>query len=540
MAKHILLLRKQINYISYKSMLPFTTRTDELDLSKENQRRLPYFEKLLEKHAEFDSKLTAGKELVEENWKTIQENLCTEIKELHIESTIIDLCFFRNSPEAVISYFKFLKKHNSKIHLSTIQGYLKAVYSLRDKLTDSDKKQIVQTCDHIFEEYPYLDNLTLSNCIQTLCLTEKWQNAIKFLERAKLHSNTEVASKSTIYSTIISTAFENGEIEIGFQYLLEFNPSFEKEEYFTNFRNPSCIYHSYLKYCENKYIEKSLFLENMGRMFYCWRNQLIVPVREVLDEYAEVFRKKGYSAKFTVISMQNECKSCFSRLSSFDIDDNTYNKLNQQILEKSIIKLGNDIYTASTPIEVQKFLQFLEKTKPYDIVVDGLNVTSGNQNGIQNLTDTVEYLSNKNMKILVIGRSHMKLWNKEALQKLQHYAKLFLLQNFSRDDPFVLYAALKSGKKTGFLTCDLMRQHRHALDDAYLQAIFKIWQITHQYTFKGSKVIEPKTCMPLAQKNIKGWHLPYVNKKEKLNTSRMKGAVKIDGWLCISDTKRMK
>lgn len=42
------------------------------------------------------------------------------------------------------------------------------------------------------------------------------------------------------------------------------------------------------------------------------------------------------------------------------------------MLSKVII--GDDIFQKTTPSEFYQFNQFIDKTKPYDIVIDGLNI----------------------------------------------------------------------------------------------------------------------------------------------------------------------
>lgn len=42
------------------------------------------------------------------------------------------------------------------------------------------------------------------------------------------------------------------------------------------------------------------------------------------------------------------------------------------MLSKVII--GDDIFQKTTPSEFHRFNQFIDKTKPYDIVIDGLNI----------------------------------------------------------------------------------------------------------------------------------------------------------------------
>lgn len=62
----------------------------------------------------------------------------------------------------------------------------------------------------------------------------------------------------------------------------------------------------------------------------------------------------------------------------------------------------------------------------------------------------------------------------------------------SKDDPFVLYAAMYSGIATQILTRDLMRGHKFLLGDPTIRSIFQKWLQKHRLGLKirpGDEVI---------------------------------------------------
>lgn len=62
----------------------------------------------------------------------------------------------------------------------------------------------------------------------------------------------------------------------------------------------------------------------------------------------------------------------------------------------------------------------------------------------------------------------------------------------SKDDPFVLYAAMYSGLGTKILTRDLMRSHKFLLRDPKIKSIFEKWLQKHRLVLKirpGNKVV---------------------------------------------------
>lgn len=52
--------------------------------------------------------------------------------------------------------------------------------------------------------------------------------------------------------------------------------------------------------------------------------------------------------------------------------------------------IGSDIYRKTNPRELERFKKFIEDTKPYDIVIDGLN-TSYIQNNYMPMLEAVVF-----------------------------------------------------------------------------------------------------------------------------------------------------
>lgn len=85
----------------------------------------------------------------------------------------------------------------------------------------------------------------------------------------------------------------------------------------------------------------------------------------------------------------------------------------------------------------------------------------------------------------------------------------------SRDDPFMLYATLHSGKKAQFLSEDIMRDHLFRLGDHDLRTFFRRWQRSSQLqikriNFDGSITIQkPPKHSTITQFSDHHWHIPY-------------------------------
>lgn len=170
-------------------------------------------------------------------------------------------------------------------------------------------------------------------------------------------------------------------------------------------------------------------------------------------------------------------------------------------LEKIII--GKDVFLKSTPHELNHFKEFINKMDKFDVILDGLNVayTAGLQHpkvlsGIVStysvlskynifyllqVAAVVSYFAEQNKKILVLGRLHMSNWPKSNWKYVLKHSTVFLTQNLSQDDPYLLYCALNSGKDTIIVTRDLMRGHKFLLKSPKLKVLFNRWLMQRQY-----------------------------------------------------------
>lgn len=67
-----------------------------------------------------------------------------------------------------------------------------------------------------------------------------------------------------------------------------------------------------------------------------------------------------------------KCNKCENILEMQTTTAEEFERLKKAIMEIALI--GDNTFLKTTPDELQKFVQFIENTAPYDIVLDGLNV----------------------------------------------------------------------------------------------------------------------------------------------------------------------
>ncbi|KAL6438829.1 hypothetical protein ACFW04_003723 [Cataglyphis niger] len=435
-------------------------------------------------------------------WASIREEFLKieQITPTIVDSTIIDMCLKDFQIDAAIAYFKFLRENNYPLNVAVIGKYLRLYFLKRNSLTDVDKAEIVETYNALRKQYQYLDSSTAEHCIVSLCLTDQWEKTHEIIEMIKITTNPGTSA----YSALAGAAFRNGKPDIAWKALLEIISR--------RLTPQDIVYTSYLQYCELE--GTNIFNDKLEEMFKFWAEHSIRPYNRVMSAYINTATKYGWSAAPTTISITGTCKHCGHSLSEITFSEKDFQNLAESMMKRVII--GSDIYYKTNPRELERFKKFIEQTKPYDIVIDGLNMTYIKNNyapTLQTLIKVIDYFKKRGQKILVLSRKHQK--KLPIFKYIEQRALVFLTDNLSVDDPYILYATMSSGKNAKFVSLDLMRQHKHSLKDVHLQRKFRKWQCSHQYfvmkTATGIRIQEPFVYMPTVQKNGNCWHVPYVN-----------------------------
>ncbi|XP_014667930.1 PREDICTED: mitochondrial ribonuclease P protein 3-like [Priapulus caudatus] len=281
----------------------------------------------------------------------------------------------------------------------------------------------------------------------------------------------------------------------------------------------------------------------LGLLQFLRDKRIYVPLDAVtpIRGWFESKPDENWVVKYATVSKAGECSACAAHLEPINISGKDFEKMRTTFMER-VVK-GEDTFLNSTPEEVGLFKRFVETTAPYDVVVDGLNV--GYQQAGRHATHTdqakmlyqvTEYLAKtRGKKVLVLGRRHMNGWPKKYMAPIQQMAHCFLAENLSKDDPFLLYAAMYSGLGTVFLSKDMMRDHLFKLGEEF-DTFFRKWQWSHQLQLlhiKPGGAVRLKAPMKfdtLVQRKGDAWHIPYES-----GVPRYSYEVP-DTWLCA--TKR--
>ncbi|XP_053670196.1 mitochondrial ribonuclease P catalytic subunit [Anopheles nili] len=458
-----------------------------------------------------------------EEWKNIRTNILSErsFNNTNVDSVVLGLC-----PNLRIgkSYIDYLHQQGLKINLA-IAGKLLRLYRLKeDQVNEEDEADIWRIYSDLRVQNPILDAYTCEHAINALTLTKHWKHSLELLEMIKISGTPDSSS----YNCIAAKSFMSGDESIGWKMLCEMCIN-------KRIPNDDCFL-AWLDYSRRK---DQIFSNNLQRMLQFTSDHSVFLSKRVGKALLSLPKELGISAHETRITDNGKCSHCKGSLSSIVVPQEMFQELRDKFIEAVFIR--KEIFNRTTPEELKRFQSFLSKTIPYDVVIDGLNVafSSGNQKNpavySQQVAAVVRHYVRQKKRVLVIGRQHMDKWRSKEMKYIRENSFLFLTEDLSHDDPFLLHAALESGPNTDFFSRDLMRKHSFMLGD-HLSVVFKRWQQEHQYSLlsvlsDGRVMIKSPFKYELyAHKSCDNrWHVPLVE-----NGYRIPKVEKQNDWLCMS------
>ncbi|KAL4122450.1 hypothetical protein QTP88_014779 [Uroleucon formosanum] len=445
------------------------------------------------------------------------------INEKNINGCILEICSQQKRLDLVKSFMKYVKQcSQSKPNIALELLYIRSCYKSRYELTDDDQYEIQTNCQSLFKNNLHLLNsVLLEGIVMGICCTTLWRDSLKFIKESKIEGDVTLNT----FVSVILRAFEEGEIDLGWTTV---------QNMFNLHRIiPLEIIAAWFNLCE-----KNINCSHRRVLEFLRDNEYIIR-----DNLAELIRSKlkqsGIKTTTTMIYHNSgKCKNCNQVLEHAEVTNSDFKILQERFL--SNVMIGKNIFNNSSPQELNDFKDFIEITAPYDVVVDGLNLAYAYRGKIGDHSLTKIVMKNfieKKLKVLLIGRKHLvKILGKE-FDFIKQNAHIFFTNDLSKDDPFVLYAAMYSGIDTQILTRDLMRGHKYLLGDAAVKSIFQKWLQKHRLRLRiraGDKVIikEPITYLQATQESANGiWHMPYQEFKEPGSWSKPDSSP--DKWMCI-------
>uniref|UniRef100_A0A0A1XG55 Mitochondrial ribonuclease P catalytic subunit n=1 Tax=Zeugodacus cucurbitae TaxID=28588 RepID=A0A0A1XG55_ZEUCU len=498
---------------------------------KRSQLSVPHTDHLLSVKKDLFEQRT---ELSDSEWQELRNNLISKYKHIsysNVDAIILGLCGGTDQLSLAKSYVHYLRECGLEPNLASFGRLLRIYNSTYHKrggndtsLTPEEKQDILDIYAKLRERYEILDASTCENLIYGLVCTKEWQTGVDLLNMSKLTSTPSIGA----YTELTVKAFAKGELNIGWNLL---------EETVAQGKEPKCeAYSAYLQYVA----QEPLTLQcNLEKLFAFWEKYELIITANVAKCITEILNNNLHNAELSQIDAQGKCNQCKVHMRTVTITDAEYAKLSNSFLNKVLIR--NDVFQKSTPEEVEHFKRFVTKTAPYDCVIDGLNVaySMGTKKPAKFLAsllaNVVKHFKNQGKHVLVLGRKHMNNWPKDSMFYIRKNASLFLTSNLSQDDPFLLYATLKSGQSTDFFSRDMMRSHAFLLGNE-LRNIFRHWQQVHQYslitqTDNGRIIVKEPTRYLLCTHKVQDtWHVPY---KQSYSPNPAELFEVPESWLCI-------
>nr|CAH7762887.1 unnamed protein product [Callosobruchus chinensis] len=476
------------------------------------------------------------------DWKTVRNSILEHTYNSgkyttnNIDAIILNYCANKKDCNLGTSYLNFLKRENIKPNLATIGKYLKLLYTINadmvfkkgKKLPLIEEELILRYYEDLRRDYPVLDSISLENAILALSVTSKWKTCLDLLKDVKVTSTPNTAC----YSSIVAAAFLNKEEEMGWAII---------EEMMQSERIPSSIvFHSYLSHLRQKR-SKRLITDKLETLFLFLQKHDVKCDEEVISNIADLAERLQMLNIFTTVSYKGVCQNCNSRMANFELTPKEFAELKSAVLEKIIV--GENVFTRTDPDELRRFNEFVTNMGTFDVVLDGLNVaySAGTRHSpvvhSALVAAVVSHFVNHNKRILVLGRVHMNKWPRKNWGYVTENATVFLTQNISQDDPYLLYCALQSGQNTIIVTRDLMRSHKFMLKSPSLKNNFnrwlnqRQWQLIRVDDHRGPIFRIPPPFTITTQKANGMWHIPY-EKNNIIDKDRYN-----DTWLCLRTTQ---
>ncbi|KAF9420755.1 hypothetical protein HW555_003103, partial [Spodoptera exigua] len=424
-----------------------------------------------------------------EDWSSFKNSILAKqgnVNKKNIDAVILKYMTSLKKYNVALSFAQHLKSKEEELSLGTINSLLHLYYEIskNQKLTADQTKFILEAHKSLHSKYKVLEYSTCERLLHALCAINEIEKAVKLL--------------SDIHLTTI----------------------------------PSHSAYSTLKYFDEIFS-------------FVAKNCAVIPLKTA-KKLLEVYDTLNWNAKFARINkVDGQCSCCKEKLDCLTLTNDEFNILQRIVKDKLIV--GSDLFLKTSPEELKSFTEFVDKTAPYDIVLDGLNIAYGvgmasHFDKMRFLNQVVDHFVKQNKKILLLGRQHMMRWNMKLMQQIMRKTKYFFTDNVSQDDPYFITAALLSGPHTDIVSKDLLRGHKFLLKDESLMHIFKRWQWQHQWMIfqnpqKRPSIQAPLMFTPCAQKKNNVWHLPYEQEASPVIAHVNDGVPDLYSWMCLRINK---
>ncbi|XP_074886382.1 mitochondrial ribonuclease P catalytic subunit isoform X4 [Buteo buteo] len=294
------------------------------------------------------------KPLETEEWNRLRESFPSpEI----FEEVMFNSMVRCNSPiDVAKSLLTHVAKSNGDIPYNLLVKYL--VLCVQQRQTS----EICDVYDIMKIRFKILESGAYNILIRGLSNSDQWRMALTLLEEVK----KIMTPSRTNYESCIKAASRHQEMNLAFELYHEMLakdliPTLDVLQAFFDLSRG-------MKGAE---LQKELF----GILLYLRENQ-IYPHKTFMRSiklWFESIPGGNWRGHLTNIKDSGQCPVCNHQLEDSDLTEEEYNNLRERIIRDVIH--GTDTFRKTSPQEFEAFQTFVENRLPFDIVIDGLNVS---------------------------------------------------------------------------------------------------------------------------------------------------------------------
>ena len=295
------------------------------------------------------------------DWTNVRSELIESerfVKPSNLDGIVVDFCLRENRLDIAKSYVNYLETNFFEVNDVCLGKLLRVYYQTHkeqlESLTEADESKIIKLSNLLINKYQFIDPILAEHIIHALSLTREWAKCLELIELIKI---TAAPNLSTLVC-VISKAMDENRIDVVWKL---FNELFEKPIFSAQ------VFQLLLKFFDKfqgNLVETEKMLNTIHEV------SLMIP-----DIFIEDFRRVlGDNRQCNIVNINRtgKCSSCSNQFPDVDLSEQEFEKLSKNFLNNVMIR--KDVFVKTTPKELRRFEEFLEKALPYDVVIDGLNV----------------------------------------------------------------------------------------------------------------------------------------------------------------------
>ena len=290
-----------------------------------------------------------------QNFKTnlIQKYKSRLLTEQSFDAVFMRICVGCRNYKVGKQFLDHITKSGRQANTATVARFLSLCYFCNTEV--KDKKEIENICMDLKSNSQYFDSTTKESIILGLSITEKWKEGLQLL------IEDETTHHTLPMNAMANCLLNNDEIDTAVALV---DKMIIKDRKVSDF-----VYENWIRKCAIQPYAWDMLSDFLVRNMVFLKQPIVQQLKDML-EHRTTDPLVGHFT--TVNEVTGRCQSCQKMLENTDVTEEEFAALRKRLLEN--VLFGKDVFIGSKPEELQKFQEFIQKTAPYDVVIDGLNV----------------------------------------------------------------------------------------------------------------------------------------------------------------------